>query len=78
MIPIDKDIPLPGKRHNNPNASIYAYRDMEIGDSFLYSSNCDKAASCRAAASSGAWGRRLGRKFTQRKMHEGIRVWRTE
>lgn len=65
---IDKHIDMPEekKRLNLP------YDKMEVGDSFLVT-NLGLQRICNANY---IYGRKSGKKFTARKLAEGIRVWR--
>ena len=59
---------------NKTRAYIYPYRDMEVGDSFFVPNGkmgTVNAANYRAY-------KRLGWKFSARKVEGGIRVWRTQ
>ena len=67
---IDPDIPLPRGR------TLYPFRDMEVGDSILFSVEA-KGTSARVASThfvkthEPTWG------FTLRKVDNGWRLWRT-
>lgn len=71
-IEICKGVPLPpGGGKGRP--SLYPFREMEVGDSFVFPSGTP-AENARTAA---AWaGKRQGRKFCVRKIPEGIACWR--
>ena len=72
-IPIDKNIPMPkpprgvGKKYN------YPWKDMQIGDSFLYPSHVNYGT---ARGNVEVEKQRLGRKFALRTTPEGLRCWR--
>jgi len=66
---IDKGVQLSHK----PRQYVYPYNDMELGDSFFVPNGkmpTVNAANYRAF-------KRLGWKFSARKIDGGIRVWRT-
>lgn len=67
MYEIEKKIPVPGSP-----LSIYPFKQMEVGDSFLVPGNNRTAVSVAMTRTA------LGttKKFTSRKTAEGIRVWR--
>lgn len=65
---IEKDIPVPEERVKHS----YPFDGMQVGDSFLVTDS-NLAQVCNAH---GRAGRRLGRKFTARRVEDGIRVWR--
>ena len=67
-IKIEHGIPIPAKRTGR--SSIFD--EMEVGDSIL----CPHAKSNSIRAMASMAGARLGRKFTARKIADGVRVWR--
>ena len=69
MVEIEKGIPMPVNRKPN----IYPWKEMEIGDSFLFTGNAASAYS-----TTGNTNRVIhDRKFAARKMKDGtMRVWR--
>ena len=74
-IKIDRNIPLPESRRNGDPYRKYPFREMEVGDSFLF----PKAIGVNTARSNIAQtSRRLGRKFVIRQTERGVRCWRTE
>lgn len=68
---IDRGVPVP------PPAPVakhrYRWREMEVGDSFLFPADA-REASARALAHQTA--QRLGIKLTCRATPEGLRCWR--
>jgi len=72
-ITVDKGVPIPNFR-TAPRKSKYPWRDLEVGDSFLVPDTTSERFGPQAREA----GLRLGRKFTVRKVEEGVRVWRTE
>jgi hypothetical protein len=75
MIPIDKGIPLPALRKSDPDRDWkksgrykYPWTEMEVGDSFL-----SPKRPCLSIQSL-----MDGRRYTQRKVNKGYRVWRIE
>ena len=66
-IKIDKNIPILALY----TRTKYPFSDMEIGDSFLVSSDHKSIRSVAISA-----GRRLNAKFTVRKVDGGLRCWR--
>lgn len=72
--PIDAGIPIPPPGNGGGRLPRYPLRAMEVGDSFLVT---DPSISQRQLGSRLAnFGRETGRKFSQRRTSEGIRVWR--
>lgn len=71
QIKIDKDVPLP-PRGNMP-ADILA--QMDIGDSVFIDSI---AQGNNAASRARVYGHRHGKKFAQRQVNGGVRIWRIE
>jgi hypothetical protein len=74
MIEINHNIPLPLK--GSKKWSKYPFEKMEIGDSFLFSSDKTKHLTARSSACLKA--KKLSRKFAVRITDEGVRIWRTE
>jgi len=71
---IDNDKPLPGKRGKNPK---YPFAQLEVGQSFT--ARAEPPSRLRTASL--YWHRKLGWKFTVRKLEGGLTgatVWRTE
>ena len=66
---IEKAVPVPPKKGGG-RAPKYPYRDLEVGDSFF-------VPGIKTTGASDA-GKRLGLKFTQRRVDGGMRVWRVE
>lgn len=86
MFKIEKDVPLP--QGAGRGWRKYPFCDMEVGDSFLVPRDEVKLRSVGSNGRLGAatiytaasqYGRRLGRRFTARKLPDGsVRVWRVE
>jgi len=74
MVKIDKGIPIPEPRKGGRRGEKYPWREMSVGDSFLFDGDESSKATCAASSA----GIRLGRKFTTRKTAEGYRIWRIE
>ena len=76
MLKVDKNIPIPlprGKR-----TSIYPFKEMEVGDSFLVpSSEIEERRRIARSVYSSAHKHRPSR-FVVRHTNEGIRVWKVE
>lgn len=74
IVRIDKNVPMPQPApRGRPNR--YPWKNMEVGDSFLFPKGIALAA-CRTMA----WdaGRKLKRKFSVMKTSDGTRCWRVE
>lgn len=69
MLEIEKGIPIPGKKTGH-YARVYPWYEMEVGDSVFTEktnlSGCFGGGRVRAS----------GRRFAQRKVEGGIRIWR--
>lgn len=73
MVEIEKGVPVPAV---NRVAKIrYPYGEMEVNDSFLVE-NTGKNRIVHVCAMNRKMSLKLGKKFTARKMDDGIRVWR--
>jgi len=70
MFEIEKGVPLPERRQSG---SVYPFRFMEVGDSFVVSEE-DRLKNARAAAYS--YGKRSGHRFACRRVGNGWRFWR--
>lgn len=70
-IKIDKGIPVPLGYHS----SVWPFEEMKTGESFLVPNEGDVRSRVYSAAS--YFGKRNNKKFTVRKVPEGLRVWRT-
>jgi hypothetical protein len=68
-IKIEHDIPIPDKL---PPRTRYPWRDMGIGDSFVFPKSVEKSG----AASALKAGERYGRTFVVRRTRDGVRCWR--
>lgn len=68
-VQIEKGIPIPGRG----GSSKYPWADLQVGDSFLLSSDNAPSAS---SLSTGA--KKAGIKIKVREVENGVRVWRTE
>src|SRR6185369_1499740 len=72
-IPIDKGIPVAKIAYGLNREFKYPWRDMEIGDSFLFPGTI---SSSTAASNARDAGRRLDMKFSTRWTPAGFRCWR--
>jgi len=70
-IRVEKGVPMP-----SANVAKYPWRQMEIGDSFLFPEDVsgDTASNNAAAASK----RLAPKRFSVRKTQDGYRCWRVE
>jgi hypothetical protein len=66
-IQIDRGIPMPAPAR----ARQYPWKEMEVGDSFLMAGKPSQVANAVSRAC-----RNYGKKFSYRKLREGVRVWR--
>ena len=81
---IDKNIPVPekinpGNKSGYKNNSIlFPFKNMEVGDSFLYCIEISEGKQRSVANAARNWARSLnnGWVFTARQTENGIRVWR--
>lgn len=70
MIKIDRDVPVPVRKHRK-----YPFGDMEVGDSFLL--KCTVADRSRMQSQMSARARKfLPKKFVTASVDGGIRIWR--
>lgn len=69
---VDKNIPIPPI--NIKRGSKYPWEEMGVGDSMLFVGMRVNGVCPQATKA----GRRLGWKFTVRKVENGVRVWRVE
>jgi hypothetical protein len=69
---IEKNVPIPKNGLHGRNK--YPWREMKVGDSFLFAKDITKAtAYANAHAAS-----RAGLKFLTRRTEKGFRCWRVE
>jgi len=77
MIPIDKDVPLPRRRHGGRGArpAIYPWSRMEPGDSIFVQgrSHLSEVSGAIARAK-----RTHGHTYTSRVVEGGVRIWRVK
>ena len=72
MIEVEKGVPMPSVCLNSRGRPRkYPLDTMDVGDSFFCSEEKNAVASAISVG-----GKRLGRKFMQRKEGDGRRVWR--
>lgn len=69
-VKIERGVPLPPK---GKTPERYPWSIMEVGDSFLV-----EGANPRSHISTGANKLHPDKRFTQRKVQDGIRVWRVK
>lgn len=74
MFTIEKNVPL--IQHTSYQKNQYPFMSMKAGDSFLVTG--EKAKKNTVAASVYYYNKKTGWKFVQRKVENGIRVWRLE
>lgn len=76
---IEKGVPIPKARNGN-RVSPYPFAQLAVGESFVITQ--PTLTSHGAGGLCGGlctyWSRKLGRKFIQRKVEGGVRVWRIE
>ena len=73
-IQIDKNVPLP-KKANGRLDHKYPFRQMKVGDSFLYPEGVSPTAAYHVARYHSL---KMQVQFTVRKTPEGFRCWRVE
>ena len=76
---IESGIPIPKqKRYREATSEYlkdgYPFTSMKVGDSFAGPAEEIEKQHARSAH----WGKKLGMKFTRRKIGETIRIWRTQ
>ncbi len=72
VVELDKNVPLIKKVHSG-RPSKYPWREMKVGDSFLF----PKGLSVSAAYAATRYAKNgMGIKVTIRQTDEGLRVWR--
>jgi hypothetical protein len=67
---VEKGIPAPLMRE----VIDYPYENMEVGDSFFV----EGGTLNRMCYQNRRWGKKLGGRFTVKKVEGGVRVWRVE
>lgn len=73
-IQIERGVPVPAKKWSGTGRrAVYPWREMEVGDSFIFRKKTKKSTAFSLAYRAGKMG---GRKFIIRTMAEGIRCWR--
>lgn len=70
---IEKNIPIPAAYDR---VHKWPFANMEVGDSFLV--DFSEATRRKLCTASSYYGKRRGKKFSIRKLDNGIRVWRVE
>ena len=77
---LEQGIPIPTPRRNQPTK--YAFKGMEVSDSFLVQKTDDEPLERvrRRVYAAVSWANKQykGKRFVTRTVDEGIRVWRTE
>lgn len=68
---IENNVAMPSPYRNCGRAEKYPWSKLEVGQSFF-------AANIALMSGASHAGKRLGKKFTTRKMDGGVRVWRVE
>ena len=76
-IQVDKGIPLPIIKRKPPGAkSKYPFLLLDIGDSFLFSSEDNQVKRCNIASLISNYKKNAKIEFKWAPTEEGIRVWR--
>ena len=70
---IDKNVPMPQPK----NVVVYPYEDMEVGDSFVVNGD-SRYLLATVCNRNGKYAKKLGMRFTAKKVEGGVRVWRLE
>jgi len=70
---IEKNVPMPQPK----NVEVYPYKEMDVGDSFMVKGE-SKYLLATVCNRNGKYGKKLGMRFTAKKMGNGVRVWRVE
>lgn len=70
---IEKNVPMPQHR----DVVVYPYKDMEVGDSFVVKGD-GRYLLATVCNRNGKYGKKLGMRFTAKKVEGGVRVWRVE
>jgi len=74
---IDKNIPIPNNDKKPRGYWLNIVSKMSIGDSYLDTDGKESNANgSKALNAFGQIGRKMGMKFTARKVEGGIRIWR--
>lgn len=73
MIKIDKNIPMPESKVSNTR---FPFDTLEIGDSFLYSTQTEPTYRTRCNSLVYSNGIRLKKQFKHLPTSEGMRIWR--
>lgn len=75
MINIDKGVPIPDRKRGHGRLCKYRckypWRDMEVGDSFVYEGTHKSASAISSYPT-----KVFGMKFSTRKEGDKIRIWR--
>lgn len=80
MISVDVGIPIPtGKRAYKKKGSKYPFARLEPGDSFQITTAAEDLQRIYTAVQQAAYAasKKLGHKYTTRKLETAVRVWRT-
>jgi len=74
---IDKNIPLPPPGKRGPKQSRYPFKEMEVGDSFIFD-DYDRVRMSSGSTAARIYGSNQDpvKKFATRKMGNKIRIWR--
>ncbi|NCV58419.1 MAG: hypothetical protein EBW47_06440 [Betaproteobacteria bacterium] len=70
---IEKNVPMPQPK----NVEVYPYNEMDVGDSFMVKGE-SKYLLATVCNRNGKYRKKLGMRFTAKKMGNGVRVWRVE
>ncbi len=72
-IKVDKGVPMP---EATPLKRKLPFEQLEVGDSFLYSTKTGRKVQGAARGICRKWSDKLGTTYATRRTEEGIRIWR--
>jgi len=76
-VEIEKNIPIPPSKRNGAGVMSDTYRLLEVGDSVALQMSDPRSRNMATAANSACNSAGLvGRKFSQRKLGDKMRLWR--
>jgi hypothetical protein len=74
-IKIEKGVPVAETPRSPGVKPIYPWKEMEVGDSFLFRPNVGRQSAYNASSLRSG---RMGRRYVVRSTPEGMRCWRVE
>ena len=77
MIKVESGVAMPEERGFKRVKVEYPYGEMNVGDSFMVDGD-GKNLLATVCNRNGAAGKKMGKRFTARKVDGGVRVWRVE